>query len=121
MPHVILAGPVTVEDIWLAFEPTSFTEKGNRFKAEEAFLSVDKRILLVRSVTVERGFTKQFYVRFVQKPEGVSVGLDLLNSPEKSDGVKRLLGLFAWKIMEAEPEVNVATTNIQEFLGEPTL
>jgi hypothetical protein len=120
MPHLVVTGPLTPEDIWLAFEPTEFVEKGMRFKAEEAFLSHDKTNLLIRSLTVERGFKKVFYVRITSKGEGsITLGLDQLNRPEVSEGVKRLLGLYAWKILQVEPESHVTGGNIQDYLGEP--
>ncbi|CAN5271861.1 hypothetical protein BH09SUM1_BH09SUM1_05240 [soil metagenome] len=119
MPHIILRGPVSVEDVFLAFEPQSFTEKGNRFKAEDAFISRDKTALLIRSITIERGFTKTFYVRIGQREDGIHVGLDLLNPPEKSEGVKRLLGLYAWRIMQTNPEISVGATNLTDYLNEP--
>ncbi len=119
MPHVILQGPLVPEDIWLAFQPEEFTEGGDRYKAEEAFLSSDKKVLLIRSFTVERGFTKVFYVRVALKEGQLSIGLDKLTKPDASDGVKRLLGLYAWKILQNDPETAIASTNIEEFVREP--
>jgi hypothetical protein len=119
MPHVVIKGPISVEDIWIAFQPTQFAEGDNHFKAEEAFLSTDKNDLLVRSLTVERGFTKRFFVRFTQREGAVAIALDKIAAPDRSDGVKRLLGLFAWKVLQAEPEATIEHTNIQEFIREP--
>ncbi len=119
MPHVILQGPLTPEDIWLAFQPEEFSEDGNRYKAEEAFLSSAKDIVLIRSLAVERGFTKLFYVRVARKEGQLSIGLERLTKPDASDGVKRLLGLYAWKILQSDPETSVASTNIGEFVREP--
>lgn len=119
MPHVVLQGEITPEDIWLAFEPEEFTEGGNRFKAEEAFLSSGKDTVLIRSLTVERGFTKTFNVRFLLKEGKLTIGLEKLTMPDASEGVKRLIGLYAWKILQSAPEVTIASTNIQEFIREP--
>lgn len=119
MPHVIIEGPLTVEDIWLAFKPLAFREGANHYKAEDILLSRDKHTALIRSLTVERGFTKNFYVRAVQKDDAISLGLEKLTMPDSSDGVKRLLGLYAWTILQSEPESVVKATDIKEFLGEP--
>lgn len=121
MPHVILQGPLEVEDIWLSFRTTEFAEKGNHFKAEEAYLSNDKKVLLVRSLVSERGYARTVLVRFTQQTDGVHMGIDKIGSPEKTDGVKRLLGLYTAMILTMEPRVSVAATNIREFLGEPQL
>jgi hypothetical protein len=120
MPHVLLKGPTNVEDIWLAYAPLEIAEQGNRYKSEGAYLSADKVDLIVRSLVVERGFRKTFFVRIHQREDGLlHIGLDSLQQPDKSDGVKRLLGLYAWKIMMIEPEMAVSSTNIEAFLKDP--
>ena len=119
MPHVILEGSITPEDIWVAFQPIEFSEKGNRYKAEEAYLSRDKEDLLIRSISVERGFMKHFFVRVTKKGWGVSMGIEKLAAPDASDGVKRLVGLYAWMILQNAPDVVVGSTNIPDLLGEP--
>lgn len=119
MPHVVLKGPLTVEDIWIAFEPTQFSEAGVQFKAEEAYLAHDKTMLLVRSLTVERGFPKSFFVRMHQKEDTITISLEKMARPDVTDAVKRLIGLYAWKILQTEHDATVETTNISELLGEP--
>jgi hypothetical protein len=120
MPHVVIKGPVTPEDIWLAFKPLDFREGDLLFKAEMVLLSQDKSEVLVRSLTVERGFRKRFYVRITGREDGITIGLDTIGTPEKSDGVKRLLGLYAWTILQSEPEATIASTNIPEFIKDQT-
>lgn len=119
MPHVSLQGPLNPEDIWIAFQPTEFREKGNLYKAEAAYMDTGKTEVLIRSLCVERGFQRRFMVRIAAKADGVYIGLDTLGAPDRSDVVRRLLGLYAWKIMQAEPEAIVSATNIADFLGEP--
>lgn len=122
MPHVVLEGPITPEDIWLAFEPTEFHEGSTRFKGEEAYLSSDKESLLVRSLVVERGFPKHFYVRFTKKEMEagrITICLDQMNRPDVSDGVKRLIGLYAWKILQVEPTAGVLSSNVEDYIKEP--
>ena len=121
MPHVIIKGKVAPEDIWLAFAPLEFVEGDSAFKAEEAYLSTDKEVVLIRSLAVERGFKQHFLVKIARKDgDSVSLTLDKLTTPEKSEGVKRTLGLYAWKILQAEPETVIEATNIQEFIREPS-
>ncbi len=121
MPHIVISGPVSTEDIWIAFQPTEFAEGENRFKAEEALLNHTKDTLLIRSLVVERGFVKNFLVRISRKDEkSITIGLEKLTRPEVTDAVKRLLGLYAWRILQAEPEAVVESTNIKEFLADYT-
>lgn len=120
MPHIVISGPITPEDIWLAFEPTEFAEGENRFKAEQAYLASTRDLVLIRSLVVERGFRKTFHVRIAARDEGgISLGIDPLTRPDISDGVKRLLGLYAWKLLQIEPTAEIASTNIGDFVKEP--
>jgi hypothetical protein len=120
MPHVVIHGPLTLEDIWLAYTHVDVTQKDIRFKTEGCYLEQDKKELLVRCLVVERGFAKKFFVRLHQRPDEITIKLEPLTDPEKTDGVRRLLGMFAERILTAEPEARVTQTNIQAFLrGEP--
>lgn len=116
MPHVVIEGPVSPEDIWLGFKPLDAVEGGTRFKVLEAYLRHDKTEALARALTVERGFTKNFYIRFTQHGDRMTIGLEPLASPERSDGVKRLIGLCAWLVLQAEPRCTIVSTNIGELV-----
>lgn len=119
MPHVVIQGPVTVEDVHLAFRPMEFREGTARYKAEESYLLQDKTALLIRSMTVERGFVKSFFVRISSKGEDqITIGLEKTGRPELSDGVRRLIALYALLIIRSEPQAHVVTTNIPEQLKE---
>lgn len=120
MPHVVLRGPVTAEDIWLTFEPVEFHEEGIHCKAEDCYLSNDKKTLLVRSVVVERNFPKSFFMKITEKDGALTVGLEALAGPERTDGVKRFLGLSAWKILQSEPTMEIEKGNIVELVRGPS-
>jgi hypothetical protein len=116
MPHLTLTGPVSVHDIWLAFEPSEWHEGGTHFKAQECFLSSDKSTALIRSLVVERQFPKAFFVRITEREGELTIGLEALATPERTDGVKRLLALFAELIILNEPLERISGGNIREFL-----
>ena len=117
MPHILIKGPVAIEDIWLAFQPMEFVEDGSRMKAEEAYLSHDKNELLVRSTVVEREIPKNFFVKFIAKDDDrIMVCLESIVYAERTEPVKRLLGIYVWKIMQAEPQVEVIKTNIEHYI-----
>jgi hypothetical protein len=119
MPHVILKGPLTPEDIWLAFDPTEFQEEGNVYKVEDAYLSAAKDVLLLRVLTVERGFSQHFLMRIAAREGGLSVAVDRMATPERNYSVQRLVGLCAWRLLQAAPELAIETTNIPEMVREP--
>jgi hypothetical protein len=118
MPHVILSGPVTPEDIHLAFAPVEVLAPGGIvLKGVECFLNGDRSMALIRALVVERGFHKQFFVRLRQSAPGeLAISIEPVGAPERSDGVKRLLGLVARTIMDSEPAMAVLRTNIGEFV-----
>jgi hypothetical protein len=120
MPHVILKTEITPEDIALAFEPLEVPEGGCVYKAQDCYLSQDKESLLVRSLVVERGFARGFFAKISSRPDGtLSVALESVGVPERTDAVKRLLGLYAWKIMQSEPQSTVESTNIAAMIKGP--
>lgn len=120
MPHVVLQGPVTPEDIWLSFRPLEFVESTTRMKVEDCYLAHDRESAIARCLTVERGFRKMFFLRFTRKAgDQLSIGPDPFGSPERSDGVKRLVGLCAWMMLQAEPLAKVQSTNIGDLISAP--
>jgi len=120
MPHVVLEGPLRCEDIWLAFQPLEFHEGGRHFKASECYLSSDRKTLLVKSLVVEREFPRAFYMRILESGENqLTLGLEPQGGPERTDAVKRYLGLCAWQILQSEPETVITKGNIREFVKGP--
>lgn len=120
MPHVVLKGPVTVEDVWIAFQPQEFREGGVVFKASDAYLGDDKKSLLVRSLVVERNFPKNFFLRLAQREDEITINLEPLAGPERTEAVKRFIGWCAWQITFAEPETQIVATNIREHIRPPS-
>jgi hypothetical protein len=90
--HIALKGSTTPEDIWLAFEPTEFHESGLHFKAQEAFLLHDKS----------------------------EIGIETIGNPDRTDALKRWLGLVAWSILQSAPEMTVAQGGgLESFIHGP--
>jgi len=120
MPHVILKGETTVEDLWLGFEPLEFHEGGVVFKAQECFLARDKQSLLVRSLVVEREFPRNFLLKIAQSVDGtMTLSLDKLAQTDRADAVKRYIGLCAWRILQSAPDLSVERTNIADLIRGP--
>ena len=65
---------------------------------------------------VERGYVRKFYLKLHQHQESLTVKLDPMTDPEKTDGVRRLVAIIAERILAAVPEARVARTNIKPFL-----
>ena len=116
MPHVVLEGPITIEDIWIAYAPLNHKEEGFRFKTEECYLAHDKTSLLIRALVVERGYAKKFFTIITQKEKAITIKFENLTDPEKTDASRRLLGWIADLILASVPEARVTRSNIREFI-----
>lgn len=120
MPHVILKGDTTVEDLWLGFEPLSFQEDGIVFKALECFLAHDKQSLLVRSLVVEREYPRNFLLKIAQSVDGtMTLSLDKLAQTDRAEPVKRYIGLCAWRILQSAPDLAIERTNVGDLIRGP--
>ncbi len=120
MPHVVLKGEMTAEDIWLAFQPLELMEDGVVFKATECFISEDKKTVLVRSLVAEREFPRSFFLKIVQDDDGtLTLCMEKVGQTERADAVKRFIGLCAWQIMQAAPEVTLEKSNIADLVSPP--
>lgn len=119
MPHIILTGPVTPEDIWLAFAPSDIHADQLILKATECLLAHDRSLALVRAIVVERGFQRQFLVRIRQSaPRELTISLDPVGAPDASEGVKRFLALVATVIMRSEPSMILSRTDMPGYVEE---
>jgi hypothetical protein len=116
MPHVVIEGPVSIEDIWMAYAPIQRTEGDWVFKTEDCYLSNDKTELLVRCMVVESGYARKFFVRLYQRDKSLTLKLEPLTDPEKTDAVRRLLGIMTEGILIACPEARVLRSTISPFL-----
>lgn len=119
MPHVVLKGPLTPEDVWLGFRPQECAEAGTIVKATECYLKDDKSVALIKAVLVERGFTRNFLVRLTHHDGELTLSVEPMTNVDRSEGVKRCIGLFAWLLMQAEPLEQVLRTNIAEHVRGP--
>ena len=107
--HITLNGPITPEDIWLAFQPTEFREGETHFKAQEAFLIHDKQVVLIRTLLVERGFPKALFLKISSREDGVQIGIEQIGNPDRTDALKRWVGLVAWSILQSAPEMTLVS------------
>lgn len=119
MPHCELLGPLGLTDFHSRFRPRSVKEEGTVLKASGAFLSSDRRSLLVECVTAE-GFLHQSFFIIATAQEGrVMVRLLPRTSPEKTEAVKRCLVWIARWIAAGSPGTAIGRTNLEELLQHP--
>ena len=119
LAHASLNGPLTAEEVWLGFKPMDFREDGDILKVTEAYLKEDRREVMVRALTVERGIRRTFYFRVAQKDGSLSLTVDSFGSPEQTPGLRRLLGLCAWIITQSDHRMALGNSDVADLVRAP--
>ena len=118
MPHVVIEGPVSLEQLFQSFEPLSIRREESILKIKDALYNFSKTKLLLECVAVEDSIPQSFYVAVTQKGGKTSVHLDALTDPEKNDSIKRLLAIIAQKVKSQDASCSYGQHNLQGFLQE---
>lgn len=119
MPHVVIRGDLTPREVWEAFQPLQVRSEGSVLKVSRAYLSHGETHVLLEAVAVSEGFRQQFLAQVSAKGEGaLSVRLESMTDPEKTDAVRRTLALVAVWILGLKPGLETASSNIESFLEE---
>ena len=118
MPHVIIEGPASVERFCQHFAPLNIREQDTILKIQEAYLSTTRMDALLDCIVVEDRTPHTFYIHLSQKDGKVTVHLDRLTDPEKTDGVKRLLAIVGHHLKAQDPGCHYGKHNLVGYLLE---
>ena len=118
MPHVMISGPVSLEQWHQTFQPVTLRQDGFILKLKDAFINTDKSMLLIEAVVVDGNFSQTFYIVAARRGESVSVHLDALTDPEKNDGVRRLIAMIAHQLKSQDPACRYEQHSLAGFLRE---
>jgi hypothetical protein len=118
MPHVIIEGSASVERFYQDFAPVNIREQDTILKIQEVYLSTTRMDALLDCVVVEDRALKTFYIVLSQKDGKVTVHLDRLTDPEKTDGVKRLLAIVGHQLRSQDPACRYGKHNLAGYLLE---
>jgi hypothetical protein len=116
MPHVIVEGPASLERLYQDFAPETVRQGAAILKLRALYLNTTKTDALLDCVVVEDGLPQNFYALLSQKAAGLTVRLDPLTDPQKTDGVKRLLALLGRRLKAQHPACAYGATNLTEYL-----
>ncbi len=117
MPHVIVEGPVTLQEIHDRFEPMFHREGESLLKIPTVFVDREGGELLFDTLVVESGHSQRFFIQVRPREGGVTVRLLPQTDPEKTPGVKRSLAQVATFVRDLQPDrCRFAATNIGELL-----
>lgn len=113
MPHVVLAGTVDLREWAEAFEPIVLRRNGVVLRAERVYLESSHRSALVDGLTVESGRKQSFYVKVALHDRGsCTVRIDPITHPDRSPGVRELVGSVAASLLDRSPDARVARSNV---------
>jgi hypothetical protein len=116
VPYVVIEGEVDLRQIFIR-RPEMFLRDPDGIKrVSEYYLNTDCNRLLLEALVIEPKKKQQFFILVSKKSGGVTVRLEPLTNPEKTTGVKRLMGQVSHAIHMLFPNTRYGKTNIAEFL-----
>jgi hypothetical protein len=118
MPHIVLEKAISVEACLKAVEPMIERVENGILKITDTYLNAPKNSALIESIAIENGVNQSFYIQLSSKGDAVTVRLLPLTDPEKTKGVKKLMGIVAHKIKQSNSEIYHGKTNLQDFIVE---
>ena len=116
MPHVVIEEASDLGRACQSIQLASMRSGGEILKVIDVYLNRSGHTALVDCVVVEEGRSRAFFVQLSQKDRQITVRLLPATDPEKTDGVKRIIGLIAGQIQEGTVGSRFGKTNLQEFL-----
>ena len=116
LPHVVLNGKVSMDDIFKELKPLLIRENQNILKTTDVYLERSKTAILVDSLSIEAEKKIVFIAMINFRDDGLVVRLYPRIEVEKTDGVKRLLAEIAKQIIDAFPSLKIGETNLKNYL-----
>lgn len=114
MPHIVLDGRVDLNEVKKNFK--EIIEKDPLIKLHDVFVNKDDQVALVPTL-VRDGKHQEFFIEVLTRDEKTTIRLYPQTDPEKTDAVKKSLGLLAESIIDLT-NLKIARTNVGEFLPE---
>ena len=118
MPHIVLEKAINVKDCYNSIEQMVHPLTNGISKITGKYIEYREGSALIESIVVEDGKAQNFFIQLSSKGEAVTVRLLPITDPEKTNGVKTLMGLVAKKIKDANSDITYGKTNLQNFIIE---
>ena len=100
MPHAVITGAPSLEQIWRGFEPQQEVLGSDVRNLQGAYLRSDGTQLLVLALVIELGVTQRFMIVVEQKKTSTVVRCQLHTPVEKTAGVKALVERVARMLID---------------------
>ena len=116
MPHVMLIGPVDMEEVFRRLKPVFVKTDRGILKATDAYMDRGRRNIIVDSLAIEGGEKERFLMLIGQREDGLVVKLFDVPEVDRTEGVKRVLAETAKQLLETFPDLGVGETNLERYL-----
>ncbi|MFB5600230.1 MAG: hypothetical protein ACE5SW_08400 [Nitrososphaeraceae archaeon] len=121
MPHVVFSGNISFKEVFQKLEKIFFKDSDNNLiiRVEEYFMNKYENIILAKTISVDRK-TQSFYIMLMKKEDKITIRLDPITDPDKTEGVKTAIALISKTIKEygKSSNLNITKTNVQEFINK---
>jgi hypothetical protein len=118
LPHVVLNGEISIEDVFEALESLFFRNQNTILKTKESYLERNKNDILIDALAIEDNKKNVFFVLISGRDDGLVIRLHPNVTVEKTVGVKRVLAELAKQLLKAFfPQLKVGETNLAEYLA----
>jgi hypothetical protein len=116
MPHIVLEKAKSVKECYEAITPIMEKLPNGILKITDKYINSQETSALIESIAIEDGKNQNFFIQLSSKGDAVTVPLLPLTDPEKSKGVKTLMGIIAKKIKDTNEDIYYGKTNLQDFI-----
>ena len=116
MPHVVLNGKVSVENIFEELKPLLIRNQNSILKTTDVYLEREKNVILIDSLAIDDDKKIVFLAMISGRDDGVVVRLYPKIDIEKTEGVKKVLVELANQLIATFPELRIGETNLGNYL-----
>ena len=116
MPHVVLNGKVSVENIFEELKPLLIRNENSILKTTDVYLEREKNVILIDSLVIDADKKIVFLAMISGRDDGVVVRLYPKIDIEKTEGVKKILVELAKQLIATFPELRIGETNLENYL-----
>ena len=117
MPHVVLSGKYDFTRICRQFKKKiNKIENNTIIKYDDSFINSDNNLILIKTIVIENQKSQSFYIMVMQKEQQLTIRLDPLTDPKKTNAVKKSLGLIAQDLLNNNQGLKVTKTNLNDFI-----
>ena len=117
MPHVILNGDISIEDVFNSLLPFTIHDENYILRTLSKYINTEKTSILVEALSIEKGAKIGFLVMLSNREDGLVIRIYPELDIKKTDGVKKILGEIAKQILQKFPNLKIGKTNLQHFLS----